>query len=242
MKYGHGAGSARCFGPPCRSIAEIKTKLTLWPSIEAAENMPNGQAPSPSPATCHRTMSGQTVKSSNTTDAEGRLVLCDALKPYVKRFDPAALLNLATLTGAASVAPGPPRPTGLLATNDELWPTNLLAPANRANDKSWRLRRFFGEYQSLLDSTLRIWQTSRRAVNHHRGLLPGPYGQSYRWAHLDNRRTAWHSAKPKALQAARGPCWSIPDVPMPATKRLLCILRKPQLCCRAPTPEAGQEE
>lgn len=113
MKYDMG-GSASVFGA-MKVLAETKPKINVVAVIAAAENMPDGGASRPGDIVT--TLSGMTVEILNT-DAEGRLVLCDALT-YVKKFDPTAVVDLATLTGACIIALGN-HATGLLSNNDEL--------------------------------------------------------------------------------------------------------------------------
>jgi len=190
MKYDMG-GSAAVFGA-MQVIAEIKPKINVVAVIAAAENMPDGSACRPGDIVT--TMSGQTVEILNT-DAEGRLVLCDALT-YVKRFDPAAVIDLATLTGACIVALGH-HATGLLANNDEL-ANELLAAGERANDRAWRLP-LWEEYQSLLDSNFADMANigGRAAGTITAACFLARYAKDYRWAHLDIAGTAWHSGKAK---------------------------------------------
>jgi len=190
MKYDMG-GSAAVFGA-MQVIAETKPKINVVAVIAAAENMPDGSASRPGDIVT--TMSGQTVEILNT-DAEGRLVLCDALT-YVKRFDPAAVIDLATLTGACIVALGH-HATGLLANNDEL-ANELLAAGDRANDKAWRLP-LWEEYQSQLDSNFADMANigGRAAGTITAACFLARYAKDYRWAHLDIAGTAWHSGKAK---------------------------------------------
>lgn len=190
MKYDMG-GSAAVFGA-MQVIAEIKPKLNVVAVIAAAENMPDGSASRPGDIVT--TMSGQTVEILNT-DAEGRLVLCDALT-YVKRFDPAAVIDLATLTGACIIALGH-HATGLLANNDDL-ANELLAAGDRANDKAWRLP-LWEEYQSQLDSNFADMANigGRPAGTITAACFLARYAKDYRWAHLDIAGTAWHSGKAK---------------------------------------------
>ncbi|EPN34582.1 multifunctional aminopeptidase A, partial [Pseudomonas syringae pv. actinidiae ICMP 18807] len=110
-----------------------------------AENMPSGTATRPGDIVT--TMSGQTVEILNT-DAEGRLVLCDALT-YAERFKPQAVIDIATLTGACVVALGG-HTSGLLGNNDALI-NQLLDAGKLADDRAWQLP-LFDEYQEQLDS------------------------------------------------------------------------------------------
>jgi leucyl aminopeptidase len=129
--------------PACR--AELQLPINLVCLLACAENMPSGGATRPGDIVT--TMSGQTVEILNT-DAEGRLVLCDALT-YAERFKPQAVIDIATLTGACIVALGS-HTSGLLGNNDELI-GQLLDAGKRADDRAWQLP-LFDEYQEQLDS------------------------------------------------------------------------------------------
>ncbi|WP_144780418.1 leucyl aminopeptidase [Marinobacter maritimus] len=190
MKYDMG-GSAAVFGA-MQVLAEIQPEINVVAVIAAAENMPDGNAARPGDIVT--TMSGQTVEILNT-DAEGRLVLCDALT-YVKKFDPEVVIDLATLTGACIIALGH-EATGLLANNDEL-ANELLAAGDRASDKAWRLP-LWDEYQSLLDSNFADMANigGRSAGTITAACFLSRFTKEYRWAHLDIAGTAWHSGKAK---------------------------------------------
>jgi leucyl aminopeptidase len=190
MKYDMG-GSASVFGA-IQVLAETQPKINVVAVIAAAENMPDGNASRPGDIVT--TMSGQTVEILNT-DAEGRLVLCDALT-YVKKFDPEVVIDLATLTGACIIALGH-ETTGLMANNDDL-ANELLAAGERASDKAWRLP-IWDEYQSLLDSNFADMANigGRTAGTITAACFLARFTKEYRWAHLDIAGTAWHSGKAK---------------------------------------------
>ncbi|MDC0663930.1 leucyl aminopeptidase [Marinobacter sp. SS21] len=190
MKYDMG-GSASVFGA-MQVLAETKPKINVVGVIAAAENMPDGGAARPGDIVT--SMSGQTVEILNT-DAEGRLVLCDALT-YVKRFDPAVVIDLATLTGACIIALGN-HATGLLSNDDDL-ANELLASGERACDRAWRLP-LWDEYQSQLDSNFADMQNigGRPAGTITAACFLSRFTKEYRWAHLDIAGTAWHSGKAK---------------------------------------------
>ena len=190
MKYDMG-GSASVFGA-MQVLAETKPKINVVAVIAAAENMPDGGASRPGDIVT--SMSGLTVEILNT-DAEGRLVLCDALT-YVKRFDPEAVIDLATLTGACIIALGH-HATGLLSNDDEL-ANELLASGERACDRAWRLP-LWDEYQSQLDSNFADMQNigGRPAGTITAACFLSRFTKEYRWAHLDIAGTAWHSGKAK---------------------------------------------
>jgi leucyl aminopeptidase len=115
-------GAASVFGA-MRAVAELKLALNVIGVVPACENMPSGTANKPGDIVT--SMSGQTIEMLNT-DAEGRLILCDALT-YVERFKPAAVVDIATLTGACVVALGDVN-TGLFSSDDAL-AEELLAAA-----------------------------------------------------------------------------------------------------------------
>jgi leucyl aminopeptidase len=190
MKYDMG-GSASVFGA-MRVLAEMKPKINVVAVIAAAENMPDGGAARPGDIVT--TLSGQTVEILNT-DAEGRLVLCDALT-YVKKFDPEAVIDMATLTGACIVALGH-HASGLLANNDEL-ANELLTAGEQTGDRAWRLP-LWDDYQSQLDSNFADMQNigDRSAGTITAACFLSRFTKEYRWAHLDIAGTAWNSGKAK---------------------------------------------
>ncbi|MBL3558123.1 MULTISPECIES: leucyl aminopeptidase [Marinobacter] len=190
MKYDMG-GAAAVFGA-MKTIAETKPKINVVAVIAAAENMPSGTATRPGDIVT--SMSGQTIEILNT-DAEGRLVLCDALT-YVKKFDPEVVVDMATLTGACIIALGN-HATGLLSNNDEL-ANDLLAAGERAGDRAWRLP-LWDEYQSQLDSNFADMQNigGRPAGTITAACFLSRFTKDYRWAHLDIAGTAWNSGKAK---------------------------------------------
>ncbi|MEH6567662.1 MAG: leucyl aminopeptidase [Halioglobus sp.] len=187
MKYDMG-GAASVFGT-MEAIAEMKLPLNVVGIVAAAENMPSGGATKPGDVVT--SMSGKTVEILNT-DAEGRLVLCDALT-YAERFEPQAVIDIATLTGACVVALGA-HATGLYANHDAL-AEQLLAAGTDTHDRAWRMP-LWNDYQKQLN-------TNFADVSN----LGGPGGGSitaacflsrfaekYHWAHLDIAGTAWNSA------------------------------------------------
>jgi leucyl aminopeptidase len=187
MKYDMG-GAASVFGT-MEAIVEMKLPLNVVAIVAAAENMPSGGATKPGDVVT--SMSGKTVEILNT-DAEGRLVLCDALT-YAERFEPLAVIDIATLTGACVVALGA-HATGLYANHDAL-ADQLLAAGTDSHDRAWRMP-LWDDYQSQLN-------TNFADVSN----LGGPGGGSitaacflsrfaekYHWAHLDIAGTAWNSA------------------------------------------------
>src|SRR5690606_32632278 len=128
-----------------KAIAAMQLPINVVGIIPTTENMPGGGATKPGDVVT--SMSGQTIEILNT-DAEGRLVLCDALT-YAERFEPAAVIDIATLTGAVIIARGKV-PSGLMA-NDDALADELLACGQRAGDRAWRLP-IWDDYQEQLKS------------------------------------------------------------------------------------------
>ena len=127
--------------------------INLVTVVAAAENMPSGRASRPGDIVT--SASGQTIEILNT-DAEGRLVLCDALT-HVQNYKPRAIIDVATLTGACIMALGS-HASGLFANDDDLADA-ITAAGERSGDRSWRLP-LWDEYQAGLKPTLRIWPMS----------------------------------------------------------------------------------
>jgi leucyl aminopeptidase len=190
MKYDMlGAGSV--FGT-MRAIAEMGLKLNVIGVIPTCENMPAGNAVKPGDIVT--SMSGTTIEVLNT-DAEGRLILCDALT-YVERFKPAAVIDIATLTGACVVALGHHN-TGLFSKDDAL-AGELLDASKEAIDPTWRMP-LDDEYQELLKSNFadvaNIGGRPGGAIT--AACFLSRFAQNYPWAHLDIAGTAWKSGAAK---------------------------------------------
>ncbi len=186
MKYDM-CGAATVIG--CmQAIAEMNLDTHVIGVIAAAENMPSGRATKPGDVVT--TLSGKTVEILNT-DAEGRLVLCDALT-YVERFEPSAVVDIATLTGACLVALGKHN-TGLLSTDDAL-ADELLRLGRETGDPCWRLP-IEEPYQKLLDSNFADIANigGRDAGTITAACFLSRFTENYRWAHLDIAGTAWFS-------------------------------------------------
>ncbi|MDX1319124.1 MAG: leucyl aminopeptidase, partial [Oceanospirillum sp.] len=160
--------------------------------VAAVENMPAGNASKPGDIVT--TMSGKTVEILNT-DAEGRLVLCDALT-YIGKYNPETVVDIATLTGACIIGLGH-HATGLLANDDDL-AADLLEAGIDANDKAWHLP-LWAEYQQQLDSNFADMANigGRPAGTITAACFLSRFTEDYRWAHLDIAGTAWHSGKEK---------------------------------------------
>src|SRR5207344_268744 len=128
-----------------KAAGEMRLPVNLVGAIPTTENMPGGRATRPGDIVT--SLSGQTVEIL-TTDAEGRLILCDALT-YIERFRPAAVIDIATLTGACVIALGHVA-TGLFA-NDEALAREIVAAADTAHDRVWRMP-VWEDYQEQLKS------------------------------------------------------------------------------------------
>jgi leucyl aminopeptidase len=190
MKYDMG-GAASVFGA-LKACSEMQLPLNVVGVIASAENMPDGNATRPGDIVT--TMSGQTVEILNT-DAEGRLVLCDALT-YVKKFDPEVVIDIATLTGACIIALGS-HASGMLSNHSPL--ANDLISAGKASfDRIWELP-LWDDYQEQLDSNFADFANigGRPAGTITAACFLARFTQKYHWAHLDIAGTAWKSGKEK---------------------------------------------
>ena len=190
MKFDMG-GAASVLGT-LRAAAELKLKLNLVGIIAACENMPGGNAVKPGDVVT--SLSGQTIEILNT-DAEGRLILCDALT-YAERFKPAAVVDVATLTGACVIALGHHR-SGLYSTSDEL-AAQLLAAGDRGADPAWRMP-LDEEYDEGLKSNFADMGNvgPREGGSITAAKFLQRYTKAYAWAHLDIAGTAWKSGAAK---------------------------------------------
>ncbi|MFT4257026.1 MAG: leucyl aminopeptidase [Pseudoxanthomonas sp.] len=173
-------------------VAAVKMQLpvNLVVIVPAVENAIDGNAYRPSDVIT--SMSGRTIEVGNT-DAEGRLILCDALT-YAERFQPAALVDVATLTGACMVALGH-YATGLMSKHDDL-SEELLAAGENVFDRAWRLP-LWDEYQTLLDSTFAdVYNIGGRwAGAITAGCFLSRFAEGQRWAHLDIAGSASNPGK-----------------------------------------------
>jgi len=174
------------------AAADLKLPLDVVGIIPATENMPGGRATKP--GDIFTSMSGQTIEVLNT-DAEGRLILCDALT-YAERFNPAAVIDVATLTGACVVALGH-HASGLLANHSPLARSLLDAGENSA-DRAWQLP-LWDEYQKQIDSPFADFANvgGRDAGTITAACFLSRFTGKYHWAHLDIAGTAWISGKNK---------------------------------------------
>lgn len=174
------------------AAAKLKLPLNLVAVIPTCENMPSGNAVKPGDVV--KAMNGLSIEVLNT-DAEGRLILCDALT-YAERFHPKAVIDLATLTGACIIALGHVA-QGVLGNNQPLI-EQLLEAANNINDKTWQLP-LFDEYKEQLKSNFADLQNigGRPAGTITAAAFLSYFTKSYPWAHLDIAGTAWHSGSNK---------------------------------------------
>jgi len=185
-------GAASVFGA-VRCALELAPPLNLIGVVPASENLPDGDASKPGDIVT--SMSGQTIEILNT-DAEGRLILCDALT-YCERFDPEVVIDMATLTGACAVALGK-HPCGLFTRNEQL-AAELLAAGEAAGDRAWRLP-LWDDYQEELDSNFADMANignSRWGGAITAACFLSRYTKKYPWAHLDIAGIAWLTGKKK---------------------------------------------
>ena len=190
MKYDMG-GAASVLGT-LRAIAELKPKLNLVCIIPSCENMPAGNAVKPGDVVT--SMSGQTIEILNT-DAEGRLILCDALT-YAERFKPAVVVDVATLTGACVIALGHHH-SGLFTADDKV-AGHMQAASEKSLDPCWRMP-LDEEYDAGLKSNFadmaNIGGRPGGAIT--AAMFLKRFTAKYPWAHLDIAGTAWKSGAAK---------------------------------------------
>jgi leucyl aminopeptidase len=190
MKFDMG-GAASVLGA-FRALAELRPKANVIGLIPTCENMPSGRAVKPGDVVT--SMSGQTIEVLNT-DAEGRLILCDALT-YAERFKPAAVVDIATLTGACVIALGAHR-AGLFSPDDAL-AESLLAAGAAALDPAWRMP-LDDEYDEALKSNFadmgNVGGRAGGAIT--AAMFLKKFTAKYRWAHLDIAGVAWKSGAAK---------------------------------------------
>jgi leucyl aminopeptidase len=183
MKYDM-CGAATVLGTIV-AAAELKLPINIVGVIAAAENMPSGTACKPEDIVT--TLSGQTVEIMNT-DAEGRLVLSDALT-YCERYKPAAVIDIATLTGAVVIALGI-HATGLLSNYEPL-AKELLAAGEQSHDRAWQLP-LWDEYQEQLKSPFADMSNvgGRAGGTITAACFLSKFAKKFHWAHLDAAGTA----------------------------------------------------
>ena len=174
------------------TIGELKLPINVVGIVPSCENMPDGAANKPGDIVT--SMSGQTIEVLNT-DAEGRLILCDALT-YSEQFKPKAVIDIATLTGACVVALGK-HPCGLLS-NDDALAQNLLDAGERSNDRAWQLP-LWEDYQDQLKSNFADMANigGPQAGTITAACFLSRFTEKLKWAHLDIAGVAWESGHNK---------------------------------------------
>ena len=183
-------GGASVFGV-INTLLETKLPVNVIGIVPAVENMPAGNATKPGDVVT--SMSGQTIEVLNT-DAEGRLILCDALT-YAERFSPDTVIDIATLTGAVIGALGK-FTSGLLANDDEL-ADQLLLGGTKSGDRAWRLP-LWEEYDKQIKSNFAdMANIGGEAGTITAACFLARFTKSYKWAHLDIAGTAWLSGAQK---------------------------------------------
>ena len=189
MKYDmSGAGSV--IGT-MQAVASMNLPMNVIALVPASENMPGGNATRPSDVVT--SMSGKTIEILNT-DAEGRLILCDALT-YAARFKPTAVIDVATLTGACVVALGNVA-SGLFSNDDELARQVEMA-GNKAWDRVWRLPTWDDYHKQLESNFADIANIGGRGAGSITAACFLEKFADFPWAHLDIAGTAWISGKSK---------------------------------------------
>ena len=184
-------GAASVLGT-LKAVAMMELPINLTVIVPTTENMPGGAASKPGDIVA--SMSGQTIEILNT-DAEGRLILCDALT-YAERFSPDTVIDVATLTGACVIALGHVA-TGLFA-NDDALARELLSAGDEALDRAWQMP-LWDDYQDLLKSNFADMANigGRPAGSVSAACFLSRFAKKYEWAHLDIAGTAWKSGAEK---------------------------------------------
>jgi leucyl aminopeptidase len=186
MKFDMG-GAASVFGT-IQAVCDLELPLNVVCIVAAAENMPSGRATKPGDVVT--SMSGKTIEILNT-DAEGRLVLCDALT-YAERYKPASVVDIATLTGACVVALGS-HASALYANNEDL-AEQLLAAGIESHDRAWRMP-LWEDYQKQLNTNFadvaNIGGPGGGSIT--AACFLSRFAEKYPWAHLDIAGSAWDS-------------------------------------------------
>lgn len=175
-----------------KAVTALNLPINVVGIIPATENMPDGLATKPGDVVT--SMSGQTIEILNT-DAEGRLILCDALT-YAEKFKPRCVIDIATLTGACIVALGK-IPSAVLGNNATLI-KNLIDSGQEIEDKVWELP-LWDEYQEQINSNFADMANigGRDAGTITAACFLSRFTKKYHWAHLDIAGTAWKSGEQK---------------------------------------------
>jgi leucyl aminopeptidase len=172
--------------------SQLKLPLNVVGLVAAVENMPGSRATKPGDIAT--SAAGKTVEILNT-DAEGRLILCDALH-YARRYEPAAVVDIATLTGACVVALGH-HFTGVMG-NDDALARELVDAGTQADDRAWQLpltEDYAEQLRSNFADMANVAGRDGGAIT--AGAFLGRFTQGMKWAHLDIAGTAWHSGAHK---------------------------------------------
>jgi leucyl aminopeptidase len=179
-----------------KAAAAMQLPINVVGIIPTCENMPGGNAIKPGDIVT--SLSGQTIEILNT-DAEGRLILCDALT-YAERFEPAAVIDIATLTGACVIALGNVA-TGLYS-NDDTLAQALLAAGQAAWDRGWQMP-LWDDYEEQIKSPFADMANigGRPAGSVTAACFLAKFAGKFKWAHLDIAGTAWRSGKEKGSTA-----------------------------------------
>jgi len=190
MKYDM-CGAASVLGT-FKAIGELDLPINAVGIIPACDNMPSGKALKPGDIIT--SMSGQTIEVLNT-DAEGRLVLCDALT-YAEMFEPSTVVDIATLTGACVIALG--HHASAVYSNQDALAAELIAAGECADDRAWHMP-LWDDYQAQLDSNFADMANigGRAGGSITAACFLSRYAKKYDWAHLDIAGTAWKSGKAK---------------------------------------------
>lgn len=190
MKYDM-CGAASVLGT-FKAIGELDLAINAVAIIPTCDNMPSGNALKPGDILT--SMSGQTIEVLNT-DAEGRLILCDALT-YAERFEPSTVVDIATLTGACVIALG--HHASAVFSNQDALAHELIAAGEAAHDRAWHMP-MWDDYQGQLDSNFADMANigGRAGGSITAACFLSRYAKKYDWAHLDIAGTAWKSGKEK---------------------------------------------
>ena len=172
------------------AVAKMQLPINLISIVPAVENMPDGNSYRPGDVV--KSYSGKTIEVLNT-DAEGRLILCDALT-YAQEFEPQVLIDLATLTGACIVALGHVA-SAVMSKKDQL-PTDLLKAGEQIHDRAWQLP-LWDDYQKQLDTSFADMQNigGFPAGTITAGCFLSRFTEEANWAHIDIAGTAWNNKK-----------------------------------------------
>jgi len=190
MKYDMG-GAATVLGV-MKTVGELNLPLNIIMVVPTCENLPDGKAVKPGDIV--KSMSGQTIEVLNT-DAEGRLILCDALT-YSERFEPEVVIDVATLTGACVIALG--HHISAVFSNYDPLADELKAAGEKALDPIWQMP-MWDEYQPQLNSNFADMANigGRAGGSITAACFLSRFAKKYNWAHIDIAGTAWKSGKEK---------------------------------------------